>query len=136
MKPLSLPGFGRRSAPRRQDPAPSPRTISQPSLEVSETDKEVLVKLEAPGLSEKDLELTHSEGLLHVKGEKKEEREDRRRDYIVRESWYGAFSRDIPIGAGVDWDKAEAQYRNGVLKVTLPKRPGEENRKGKSIPVE
>ena len=104
-----------------------------PSLEVSEDDKEVLVKLEAPGLSEKDLELSYVDGSLLIKGEKKEEKEDRKRNYLYRESWYGSFSRSVPLGKDVDFENAKAEYRGGVLKVKIPKLPGQENRK--RIPI-
>jgi len=105
-----------------------------PSLEVSESDKEILVKLEVPGLSEKDLEVNYAGGSLIVKGEKREEREDTKRDVYYRESRYGSFVRSIPIGNGVDYSKAKAVYRQGVLKVELPKIAGASDRK--RIPVE
>jgi len=104
-----------------------------PNLEVSENENEVDVRLEVPGLSEKDLELSYVEGTLLIKGEKKEEKEERKRDVYYRESRYGAFSRSIPIGKGVDFQNARAEYRNGVLKVLLPKIPGAAQRK--QIPI-
>ncbi|HKP94730.1 MAG TPA: Hsp20/alpha crystallin family protein [Fibrobacteria bacterium] len=103
-----------------------------PTLEVSEDDKEIMVRLEVPGLAEKDLELNYADGTLIVKGEKKEEREDRKRDVYYRESRYGSFVRSIPIGAGVDFSKAKAVYRNGVLKVELPKTAAAQR---KQIPI-
>jgi HSP20 family protein len=104
-----------------------------PSLEISENDKEVQVRLEAPGLSEKDLDLNYVDGTLIIKGEKKEEREDRKRNVYYRESRYGAFTRSVPIGAGVDFSKAKAEFRNGVLKVEIPKTADSAQRR--QIPI-
>ncbi|MDB5048022.1 MAG: hypothetical protein JWO30_1093 [Fibrobacteres bacterium] len=108
-------------------------TENWPSLEISENDKEVQVKLEAPGLTEKDLDLNYLDGTLIIKGEKKEEHEDRKRNVYYRESRYGSFSRSIPIGTGVDFSKAKAEYRNGVLKVEIPKIADETQRR--QIPI-
>jgi len=106
-----------------------------PSLEVSEDEKEVLVRAEVPGLSEKDLQLTYEEGVLYLRGEKKQEQEDRRRDIYYRESWYGSFTRSVPIGTSVEWEKARARYQNGILKIAIPKREVADKDR-KRIPIE
>ncbi len=91
-----------------------------PRADVSETDEGVEVTVELPGLSEKDVEVSLTDDLLTVKGEKKIEREDSRKGYYLSERSWGAFHRAIPLPPGVDSEKAEAVFRNGVLTVKLP----------------
>lgn len=104
-----------------------------PSLDLSENDKEILVKVEAPGLSEKDMRISYSEGALTIQGEKREEKEERRREMYYRETRHGSFSRRVPIGAKVDWEKAKAEFKRGVLRISLPKTAGRNVKK--EIPV-
>lgn len=92
-----------------------------PSVDVSEDEKEVKVRAEIPGMSEKDLELSWHDGVLSIRGEKREEKEEKNKERYYRECRYGSFSRDIPVGRNVDWKKSSARYKNGVLAVTLPK---------------
>jgi len=94
-------------------------TMSWPSVEVSDSEREVRISAEIPGLSEKDVELTVHDGVLSIRGEKKSETEDKDRGYSER--WYGRFERRIALPSGVEQDKAEASFRDGVLTVTLPK---------------
>ena len=91
-----------------------------PRADVTETDDGVEVTVELPGLSEKDVEVALTDDLLTVKGEKKVEREDTRKGYYLSERSWGAFHRAIPLPPGVDSEKAEAVFRNGVLTVNLP----------------
>lgn len=92
--------------------------------EVLEGDKEVLVRLEAPGLEKDDFNVQVFGDTLVVRGEKRMEREERRGHYHVMECAYGSFQRAVPLPAEVDVAKAKARYRNGVLHVTLPKTTG------------
>ncbi len=94
------------------------RALAWPNIEVSETDKEVKVTAELPGLSEKDVEVELVNGVLAIKGEKKTETEDK--DRLFSERFYGRFERRIPID-DVEEDKVSASFKNGVLTVTLPK---------------
>jgi HSP20 family protein len=94
------------------------RTIGWPNIEVSDTDKEMTVTAELPGLEEKDVELELANGVLAIKGEKKTETEDN--DRLFSERYYGRFERRIPV-EDVEEDKVSASFRNGVLTVTLPK---------------
>jgi HSP20 family protein len=89
-----------------------------PSIEVSETDKEVKVTAELPGMDEKDVHVELANGVLTIKGEKKTEIDDK--DRLFSERSYGRFERRIPI-EDVDEDKVSAAFRNGVLTVTMPK---------------
>ena len=106
-------------------------TISWPSVEVSDREREVRVSAEIPGMSEKDVELTVHDGVLSIRGEKKSEREDKDRGYSER--WYGRFERRIALPSEVEDDKAEASFRDGVLTVTLPKSA--EAASGRRIPI-
>jgi len=90
-----------------------------PSVEVIESDKDVRVSAELPGLDEKDVEVLMSDGVLTIRGEKKSEVEDKERAFSER--YYGRFERRIPLAWDVEEDKVEASFRNGVLTVTLPK---------------
>lgn len=87
-----------------------------PSVELNETDKEVKVVAELPGLDQNEL----SDGVLTISGEKKSETEDKQRFFSER--YYGRFERRIPVD-DVDQEKVAASFKNGVLTVTLPKLP-------------
>jgi HSP20 family protein len=91
-----------------------------PNIEVSETDKDVKVAAELPGLEEKDVQVELTNGTLVIKGEKKTETEDKDRRFSER--YYGRFERRIPV-EDVDEDKISAAFKNGVLTVTMPKSP-------------
>lgn len=101
--------------------------------EVEETEREVVVRLEVPGMDKADCSITIEGNMLHLSGEKRFERETHDSTYHVMERAYGAFRRSIPLPRNVDIDQADAAYRNGVLIVRLPKVDGGE--KTKSIPV-
>lgn len=100
--------------------------------EVEETDREIVVRVEAPGMEKEDCRITIEGNMLHLSGEKRYARETHDSTYHVMERAYGAFRRTIPLPRNVDAEKAEASYRNGVLSVRLPKVASE---KGRSIPV-
>ncbi len=94
-----------------------------PAVDVAESDKAYEITAELPGMAEKDLEVRLANGALTIKGEKHEEKEEKRKDYHVSERRYGAFERSFRLPDEVDADKIEASFKNGVLKVTLPKTP-------------
>ena len=100
---------------------PQGLTAVSPRFDVSETDEAVSVSAELPGMEEKDVEVTLDDRALTVKGEKKQEREENKRNYYLSERSYGQFQRTIPLPEGIDKDKAKAQFKKGVLTVTLPK---------------
>jgi HSP20 family protein len=97
------------------------RMPSWPSVEVAETEKDMRVSAELPGLDEKDVEVLMDDGALTIRGEKKSEVEDKERQFSER--YYGRFERRIPLGFEVEPDKVGAEFKNGVLTVTLPKSP-------------
>jgi len=102
-------------------PFGSTRTLSGigwPQIDIDETDKEVRITAELPGLDEKDVSLEIANGVLSISGEKKTESEDKTRRFSER--YYGRFERRIPL-QDVEEDKASAAFKNGVLTVTVPK---------------
>src|SRR5689334_4692191 len=101
-----------------------------PHLEVSETENEVKVVAEVPGLEEKDIEVTLHNGMLTLKGEKKSESQGA----VYSERWHGRFERSMQLGPDVDPDRVNASFKNGVLTITVPKRP-EAQRQVKRIPI-
>jgi HSP20 family protein len=104
-----------------------------PSVDVAETADEVVITAELPGLDRKDIDVDIKGDVLVIRGEKREQREDARRDYRVLESRYGQFVRTVPLPAGVDRDRAEARVRDGVLTVRFPKVSGD--RGARRIPI-
>jgi HSP20 family protein len=100
-----------------------------PTIDVSETDDHVIVRAEVPGMDKKDINITMSDGLLTIQGEKKQEKEEKKENYRFVERHYGSFSRSLRIPNGVDADKIDASYKDGVLKVAVPKSEPEKSRK-------
>jgi HSP20 family protein len=74
-----------------------------------------------PGLDEKNVEVKVANGVLTIKGEKQDEKEEKKKDYYMRERSFGSFERSFAVPDGVDADKIEANFKKGVLSVTLPK---------------
>lgn len=95
-----------------------------PRVDVSESDKAVVVKVDLPGVESKDIDISVRDGILTVKGEKKEEREEKQKNFHRMERFNGQFFRAIPLPAGVDEDGISATTTNGVITVTAPKKPG------------
>jgi HSP20 family protein len=94
-------------------------TTGWPNVEIAETDKEIRVSAEIPGLEEKDVEILLQDGVLTLRGEKHTETKDKDRRFS--ECFHGHFERRIPVGTEVEEDKAQAAFKNGLLLVTLPK---------------
>lgn len=95
------------------------RCLAWPHVELAETDNDIRVVAELPGLDEKDVDISLEEGVLTLRGEKLSEVGDKDRGYSERS--YGRFERRIGLPKGIDRDRANATFRNGVLAVTLPK---------------
>jgi HSP20 family protein len=110
---FDVPTFGRSPA------AVTGWSAGWPNLEVSETEKELRITAEMPGLDEKDVEVLLDDGMLTLRGEKKSETEDKSRHFSER--FYGRFERQIALGPEVEQNKVEATFKNGVLAITLPK---------------
>jgi HSP20 family protein len=98
-----------------------------PSLDVSETKNDLVIKAELPGMDAKDIDISLNNGFLTIKGEKKHEKEEKDENYHLIERSYGSFTRSVRLPREVQSDKITASFKNGVLRVTLPK--SEESKK-------
>ena len=96
-------------------------SLRSPAVDMEETENEVIVKAEMPGLDPKDFQISLTESSLTIKGERKEEKEEKKKNYHMVERRYGSFYRSIPLPCPVESDKVEANYKKGILEVTLPK---------------
>jgi HSP20 family protein len=92
-----------------------------PAIEISENDDAFLCTAELPGIAPKDVQLTFENGMLNIRGEKKDEHETSDKRYHVLERSYGAFQRSFTFPVSVKSDKISAEFKNGVLIVRLPK---------------
>ena len=92
-----------------------------PAFDISENEKEYILTAELPGIEAKNLDITLSEGILTIKGEKKQEKEDNGENYHRVERSYGSFQRSFHIPDKVQTDKVDATYKDGILKLTLKK---------------
>jgi len=108
--------------------------VFSPSVDVHETDDEVRVTAELPGLEEKDFELSLESDRLVLRGEKKREHEEGSGESYRLERSYGRFERHVPLPCEVQPDDARATFRQGLLSVTLPKAPDARRRRVR-IPV-
>ena len=127
----ALTHFSRNNKHEVQQESGSLATFPRWSLlagEVEETDKEIVVRVEVPGMEKEDCRITIEDNLLYLSGEKRFERETNNSTYHVMERAYGSFQRTIPLPRNVDTDKAEANYKNGVLSIRLPKVAGESSK--------
>ena len=100
-----------------------------PAFDVSETDDEIIVKAEVPGMDKEDINITVSDGILTVKGERKQEKKEETEHFHCVETHYGMFSRTLRLPAEVEADKVDATYKDGVLNITLPKPEAVEPKK-------
>ncbi len=112
---------------------PSPlATTDWPAVDIYEDKEELIFRVEAPGMEQKDVEAVIEDSTLTVRGERSLYREDKKENYQRMESTYGTFSRSFSLPSTIDRDKIRAQMHNGVLEVHIPKREGA---KGKAIPI-
>ena len=103
--------------------------LFSPSLDVVESDKEIKVSVELPGMDEKDIDVQVFRDMLVISGEKRQEQEEHGQNFWRMERSYGSFRRTIPLPGEVDVDKADAVFGKGVLTVTLPKATTGQTRK-------
>lgn len=92
-----------------------------PAVDIAEKEMAYEITVELPGLDEKHVDVTYANGGLTIKGEKKEEKEEKRKNFYLSERRFGTFERYFAVPEGVDADKIAAGFKNGVLTVTLPK---------------
>jgi HSP20 family protein len=103
-----------------------------PSMDVAETDKEIEITVELPGLERKDVEISLDDDVLTIRGEKKvetEQKDDKNKSYHVSERSFGVFYRVLQLPAGIDPKSVQATMSNGVLKIKIPKPARSEAKK-------
>jgi HSP20 family protein len=109
-----------------EDWTPASRTIGAargwaPAIDMVDRDDEILLRADLPGLEHKDLSLNLENGVLTIRGERKEEHEGREEDYYCCERWAGTFSRSVTLPQGIDPERIQATFKNGVLEIHVPK---------------
>ena len=106
--------FGLRSAVAQED--------FSPAMDIRETDEAYIVEADVPGIKREDVKIEVNDDVLTIKGERKVEQEENKKDYRRIERQYGSFRRSVSIPDGIQHDAVEAKFDDGVLRVTLPKR--------------
>ncbi|MGA7328465.1 MAG: Hsp20/alpha crystallin family protein [Rhodomicrobium sp.] len=94
-----------------------------PSVDIGEKDGMFEVTADLPGLDEKNIDVKLSDGILTVKGTREESKEEKKKGYYVSERQFGSFERTFQVPESVDADKIDAHFKNGVLTISLPKKP-------------
>ncbi len=100
-----------------------------PALEISEDEKNFIVSVELPGVKEDDIDVRIKDNMLIISGEKKQEEAKEGQTFYLVERRYGKFERVINLPTNVDVDNVEAKFENGILTLTLPKKPKDEGKK-------
>lgn len=93
-----------------------------PLMDLEEKKDKYLLKVELPGIDEKDMALSYEDGLLTVSGEKKSESEEKEKNYYLKECSYGSFKRSIRLPENIVEDKIDAHFKKGILKIEIPKK--------------
>lgn len=119
LAPLRRPFLGLDAATAAQVP-----WATAPAVDIVERGDAYEVTAELPGLDDKHIEVRLAEGLLTIRGDKREDKEEKGKGYHLQERRYGSFERSFRVPEGVDVDKVDASFGKGVLKIVLPKRPG------------
>ncbi len=104
-----------------------------PAVDIYETDNEIVLKAEIPGVSKEDIKIEVQDGVITLKGEKKVEKEVKEENYHRIERAYGSFQRSFSLPSNVDRDRIKAAYKDGVLEVVLPKK---EEAKPREVKIE
>jgi HSP20 family protein len=104
-----------------------------PALDVAETDSEYKITAELPGMSRDDIDVTLEQGRLTISGTKEEEQKEEKENYVRTERSYGSFTRTVPLPATVDEENIEANFKDGVLSLRLPKT---EEARGRKVPIQ
>jgi HSP20 family protein len=125
--------FGRR-LPLKKDGGEEELTLTEwiPAVDIAEDDKEYTIKVELPGVNKEDVRVSVEGGVLSISGERKTEKEEKNKKYHRIERTYGSFARSFTLPEGTASDRVGAEFKDGVLKVHLPK---DEKAKPKSIDV-
>ena len=95
--------------------------FSQPSVDITESDKQIKITVDLPGMDEDDIDVSLTGDVLTIRGERRNEREEDEKGYFLHERSYGAFYRTIPLPPGIETDRAKAEFKKGILRITMPK---------------
>lgn len=99
------------------------REVMLPEVDIHESENQITIEVDLPGVDEKDVSVTMANGMLTIKGEKKSEREEKEENYYMAERSFGSFERSLTLPESIDENQIEAQFDKGVLKVIAQKRP-------------
>lgn len=99
-----------------------------PTLDIEETEKQFVITADLPGVDSKDVQVSMANGVLCIKGERRSEHEEKKKNYHVKEVSYGSFERNFAMPDTADGDKVHAKQKNGVLKITVDKKPAAKSR--------
>ncbi len=105
------------------------KSLKEPLSDIKETNKDVVINLDMPGIDKKDIEVIIKDNTLEVKAEKKQESKIEKKGLYKHERSYTGFYRSLSLPANVKGNKVETDYKNGVLKITIPKAEKKEARK-------
>lgn len=100
-----------------------------PRIDISETDAEYKIEAELPGINQKEIDIKIDNNILTIKGKREDRKEEKDKNYHLRERYYGAFQRSISLPSNIDSDKIEASFEHGVLHITVPKSNGRASKK-------
>jgi HSP20 family protein len=106
-----------------EEGVPATRAGWAPSVDICEDGNNLYLEAELPGMTQKDINVKLENSTLTIQGERKWEKEDKKENYHRVERAYGSFMRSFTVPTSVDGEKVQASYRDGILKVTMPKRP-------------
>lgn len=104
----------------------------EPAVDISETSENYLIAAELPGLTKEDVKVSYEDGVLSIRGEKRQEREEKGKNYHRVERSYGNFERSFRLPSRILIDKIDAKFKDGILTLTLPKA---EEARPKEIPI-
>jgi HSP20 family protein len=131
---LLSPLFGSTGSDLWADLSDAAPALWSPPVEVFEKDDKLVVRAEIPGVSRENVNVDVTDDALTIQGERRQESEDRGEGFYRSERSYGRFLRTIPLPEGVDAEKAEAKFKDGVLEVTLP-APKLERKRGRKLAI-
>ena len=111
-------------------------TMRTPRMDIYETDKNVVAEVELPGVDPKDIDIEVKENYLKIEAKKEEKKEEKEKGYYKKELSRGYYKRIVPLPVEVMGDKAEADYKDGILKITIPKvKPTKKEEKSVKVKV-
>ncbi|AEX85841.1 heat-shock protein Hsp20 [Marinitoga sp. 1135] len=109
--------------------------VAMPKLDIYETEKEIVIEADVPGYDKKEINIKLDDDILTISAEKKDTKEEKGKNYLRRERFFGKFERAIKLPDYIDYEKIKAHFKDGVLKIEIPKLP-EKVKKFKEISID